>query len=104
MDAFRKIHDAARSTTSNIRALTLLAPVLAIAALFFLTACADRPSGPQAAQMSARRGPTILSSGDVVRITFRKLPELNQTQRIRSDGKINLLQIGTVKAGGKSLD
>lgn len=54
--------------------------------------------------MSARRGPTILSSGDVVRLNFRKLPELNQTQRIRSDGKVNLLQVGTVRAAGKSLD
>lgn len=102
MDAFRKIHAGARSTALRFRAFTLLAPVLA--ALCFLAACADRFAGPPATQMSARRGPTILSSGDVVRLTFRKLSELNQTQRIRSDGKINLLQIGTVKAGGKSLD
>ncbi len=48
--------------------------------------------------------PSILSSGDIVRLTFRKLPELNQTQKVRSDGRITLLQVGTVKAAGKSVD
>ena len=72
--------------------------------LVMITGCANRPTGPRAMQMSARRGPTILSSGDVVRINFRKAPDLNQTQRIRSDGQLNLLQVGSVKAGGRSLD
>lgn len=68
------------------------------------TGCADHPAGPRAMQMSAHRGPTILSSGDVVRINFHKAPDLNQTQRIRSDGQLYLLQVGSVKAAGRSLD
>jgi polysaccharide export outer membrane protein len=46
----------------------------------------------------------LISPGDTLRLTFRKLPELNQTQRVRPDGRVSLLQVGSVKAAGKSLD
>lgn len=104
MDAFRKLHAGANSSNSSFRIITLLLQALIVISLCMLSSCAHRPSGPGALQMSARRGPTIVSPGDVVRLSFRKLPDLNQTQRVRSDGKVNLLQIGTVKAAGKSLD
>jgi polysaccharide biosynthesis/export protein len=44
-----------------------------------------------------------LRSGDVVNISFSGAPELNQSQRIQTDGKINLPLIGEVQASGKSV-
>jgi polysaccharide export outer membrane protein len=45
----------------------------------------------------------ILSAGDVVRISFTAAPDFNQTQKIRSDGRISLPQVGEVTAAGKTL-
>lgn len=46
--------------------------------------------------------PVVLSPGDVVRITFTTAPELNQTQKIRSDGKLSLPNVGEVTASGRT--
>lgn len=48
-------------------------------------------------------GPVTLTPGDVVKLTFPGAPELNQSQKIQSDGKINLPMIGEVDAGGRTL-
>jgi polysaccharide biosynthesis/export protein len=45
----------------------------------------------------------ILASGDVVKLTFSAAPELNQTQKIRTDGKLSLPLVGEVDAGGKTV-
>src|SRR5438132_291438 len=45
----------------------------------------------------------ILTSGDVVKLTFSSAPELNQSQKIRVDGKLSLPLVGEVDAGGKTL-
>lgn len=45
----------------------------------------------------------ILSAGDTVKITFGGAPELNQSQKIRADGKVGLPLVGEVKAAGKTL-
>jgi polysaccharide export outer membrane protein len=47
--------------------------------------------------------PVTLSAGDVVKLTFPGAPELNQSQKIRADGKLTLPQIGEVDASGKTL-
>lgn len=44
-----------------------------------------------------------LSSGDVVKLTFPGAPELNQSQKIRADGKVNLPLVGEIDAAGKSV-
>jgi len=44
-----------------------------------------------------------LVSGDVIRITFPGAPELNQVQKIRADGKVNLPVIGEVEVAGKTI-
>ena len=44
-----------------------------------------------------------LASGDVVKLTFSSAPELNQSQKIRSDGKLSLPLVGEVDAGGKTV-
>lgn len=43
----------------------------------------------------------ILSAGDVVSVSFAGTPELDQSQKIRSDGKISLPLVGEVQAAGK---
>jgi polysaccharide export outer membrane protein len=73
--------------------------------LFSAGGCTHHTSVPPT-ELTGRRaaGPTVISQGDVIRLTFRKLPELNQTQKVRSDGRVSLLQVGSVKAAGKTLD
>jgi polysaccharide export outer membrane protein len=89
---------------SNIHPWTIKLSLL-ILALAIVSACSQQGGGPPPA-LTARKAtsPTIISQGDVIRLTFRKLQELNQTQKVRPDGWINLLQVGRVKAAGKSLD
>ena len=45
----------------------------------------------------------MLASGDVVKLTFSSAPELNQSQKIRTDGKLSLPLIGEVDASGKTV-
>lgn len=45
----------------------------------------------------------ILASGDVVKLTFSSAPELNQSQKIRADGKLSLPLVGEVDAAGKTV-
>jgi len=45
----------------------------------------------------------ILASGDVVKLTFSAAPELNQSQKVRADGKLSLPLIGEVDAAGKTV-
>jgi polysaccharide biosynthesis/export protein len=44
-----------------------------------------------------------LSSGDSIKVTFAEESDLDQTQRIRRDGKISLPLIGELTAAGKRL-
>jgi polysaccharide export outer membrane protein len=43
-----------------------------------------------------------LNPGDVVKISFPAAPELNQTQKIGTDGTLTLPLVGEVHAAGKS--
>ena len=45
----------------------------------------------------------ILASGDVIKLTFSAAPELNQSQKIRADGKLSLPLVGEVDAAGKTV-
>jgi polysaccharide biosynthesis/export protein len=60
------------------------------------------PTQPIPEQMAAPRTVTLIP-GDVVKLTFSGAPELNQSQKIRADGKINLPLIGEVDAAGKGI-
>jgi polysaccharide biosynthesis/export protein len=65
------------------------------------SACA---SGPKSAGVPVRVAPDVqtLNSGDVIRITFPTNPNLDTTQTIRRDGRINLYLIGEVKVVDKT--
>jgi polysaccharide export outer membrane protein len=65
--------------------------------------CKTPPKTVAAPDRSSPSGsrPTILASGDVVRLTFPGVPENNQSQKIRPDGKISLPMVGEVVAAGR---
>jgi polysaccharide export outer membrane protein len=44
-----------------------------------------------------------LTPGDVIKLSFTATPDMNQSQKIRADGKVSLPLIGEVTAAGKTL-
>jgi len=46
--------------------------------------------------------PGLLAAGDTIRITFTTAPELNQSEKIESDGRVSLPLVGQVYAIGKT--
>jgi polysaccharide biosynthesis/export protein len=48
------------------------------------------------------QAPNTLTVGDVVKITFPAAPELNQSQKIGTDGTLSLPLVGQVGAAGKT--
>jgi polysaccharide export outer membrane protein len=47
--------------------------------------------------------PVTLSPGDVIKLTFPSSSDLNQSQKIRADGKVSLPLVGEVTVAGKKL-
>jgi len=72
---------------------------LAALALLFCAGCAGtkNPTHPL-----VRETPNFLNVGDVIKISFPGAPELNQTQKVGTDGTLTLPLIGEVRAAGKS--
>ncbi|MGI9087620.1 MAG: polysaccharide biosynthesis/export family protein [Chthoniobacterales bacterium] len=101
--------DMDRRSTSVAWAVSGLKPgasfgpwiALILLALFALGSCQTVERGPVGEQVMPTT-PVVLTSGDVVRVTFTTAPELNQSQKIRSDGKISLPQVGEVTAAGRT--
>ena len=73
-------------------------------ALIFVSACQSPPVGPVPADRLSASGPVALVPGDVVKLTFPGAPDLNQAQKIQTDGMINLPMIGQVHAAGRSIE
>ncbi len=80
------------------RILGILGSV-AILALLFCTGCQGTP---KTTMPLIGQTPNYLNAGDEVKISFPAAPELNQTQKIGTDGSLSLPLIGEVHAGGKS--
>lgn len=81
--------------------------LLSLVAGLLATSCATRPSGASASSGSGGVPASVnvaqtLGSGDVIKITFAGAPNLDTTQQIRRDGKINLTLIGEVQASEKT--
>src|ERR1043166_494188 len=74
---------------------------VAVLASLLSVGCGSAPTIPQDAAIPSRA--VILSPGDTLKVTFAGATDLNQAQKIRTDGKINLPQIGEVKAAGKTV-
>jgi len=73
---------------------------LGVLVLLLCTGCQTPKKAPL--QLTSQT-PSYLVAGDVVRITFPAAPELNQTQKIGSDGTLSLPLIGEVPAAGKTV-
>jgi hypothetical protein len=82
-------------------ALTITAAVAALIVGLSLASCSSlkRATPEQAAAPTA----VTLVAGDVIKLTFPGAPELNQAQKIRTDGKVNLPLVGEVAASGKTV-
>ena len=65
------------------------------------TSCA--PQHPPIPDQGVAPTAVTLVSGDVIKLTFPGAAELTQTQKIRTDGKVNLPLIGEVEASGKTV-
>lgn len=72
-----------------------------------LTSGGRDASPPASSASKPRKTPdstaVTLSPGDVIKVSFQGAAELNQTQKIKADGKVNLPLIGEVLAGGKAV-
>jgi len=79
------------------RNLALMA-VIGLSVLLFV-GCQTKP---KKAPLPLAQAPTELTVGDVVRITFPAAPELNQSQKIGTDGSLSLPLVGQVHAAGKT--
>jgi len=94
-----------QSNTTAFRAgpARLLAAIL-VALAAAITGCDTMPSGVPAstkATMDAPHSEAItLREGDILKINFPGLPNLDTIQPIRRDGRLNLPLIGEVEAAG----
>ena len=79
-----------------------LAAVASLLAALALAGCAG-PLRPPLPEQAAAPPRVNLAPGDVIRLSFSGAPELNQSQKIRADGKLSLPQVGEVHAAGKTI-
>lgn len=79
--------------------------LLAGASAFALALCCSSCGQPTIPVPEQAAAPTavILVAGDVIRIAFPGAAELTQSQKIRTDGKVNLPLVGEVDAAGKTV-
>src|SRR5437879_875427 len=76
--------------------------LIKLVALLFVFCAGCAGPRPSTAPLTSRT-PTSLVAGDVVKITFPAAPELNQSQKIGTDGTLSLPLIGEVAAAGKTV-
>jgi polysaccharide export outer membrane protein len=82
--------------------LSRMLPVVAMGALFLCAGCQTHSSAQLPNQPTANT-PVTLSPGDVIKLSFPGAKELDQAQKIRTDGKVSLPLVGEVTASGKTL-
>ena len=92
---------AGRAAAGLLRIGPLVA-VIAAALVLLLCSC-QTEQGTSFPEQRTASTPVILTPGDVIKLSFPPTPDLNQTQKIQADGKVNLPLIGEVTAAGKTL-
>jgi polysaccharide export outer membrane protein len=80
----------------------ILAGIAVILTSVFLSSCELPVVNPLPEQMVPPTSVNLVR-GDVIKLTFAGAPELNQSQKIQADGKINLPLIGEVDAAGMTI-
>ncbi|HEX3446157.1 MAG TPA: polysaccharide biosynthesis/export family protein [Chthoniobacterales bacterium] len=61
-------------------------------------------TGETLPESASGQHPGVLTAGDTIRVSFTTAPELNQSQKIESDGRVSLPLIGQVYAIGKTTE
>lgn len=69
---------------------------------FLQTSCSSGPKASIASATKVTPDVQVLNPGDVIKISFPGATNLDTTQQIRRDGRVNLYMIGEVKAADKS--
>ncbi|HEV2694559.1 MAG TPA: polysaccharide biosynthesis/export family protein [Verrucomicrobiae bacterium] len=87
----------------NIKSNFCIAGLLLASALAF-TGCATNETTLPSAAGKEHTETVVLREGDSVKIDFPGSPNLDTTQQIRRDGKINLSLVGEVDAAGLTPD
>ena len=87
--------------SESLSARQWFATVCGLAIIFAFAGCQE-PAGLPPEQAAAPTA-VILVPGDVIKLTFPGAMELTQSQKIRTDGKVNLPLIGEVDASGKTV-
>lgn len=82
--------------------LSCQAWLFAVLCAFACVGCQSQTAGPIPQEWRAQT-PGALAAGDVLKFTFPGAPELNQSQKIRADGKVSVPVLGEILAGGKRL-
>jgi polysaccharide export outer membrane protein len=85
------------------KSLRLIGWCVSLGLLFICSGCSTPKKSNAAFGMPTGQSPGILATGDVVRVSFTGAPELNQSQKVGTDGKISLPIVGLVSAQGKTL-
>ena len=89
-------------TRCHKRALTSSAPIPLAYLIAAALACAGcQTQWPPLPNPPGPRTAVRLSPGDSIKVTFAEESDLDQTEKIRRDGKISLPLIGEVTAAGK---
>lgn len=88
---------------SSHRFLSFSAVGSAVFAVLLGAGCQSTDVGANLASQAAPPARVTLAPGDVVRLTFSGATELNQSQKIRADGKLSLPLIGEFDAAGKTV-
>src|SRR3954451_10480920 len=83
------------------KTLTFIGNGAALAFVFSIASC--QSNHPPTEEQRVAPSAVTLVAGDVIKLTFPGAPELNQSQKIRTDGKVNLPLIGEVPASGKTV-
>ena len=91
-----------RATGMMQNSRSLIGCGLMVGVALFCGSCSTASHGPLPNQPSVNT-PVVLSAGDVIKLSFPGSNELNQSQKIRTDGKVSLPLIGEVTAAGKTV-
>jgi len=92
-----RTHFAARTGIDSVGKKLIFFSLIGLSVLLF--GCqSSKPTAP----LPLAQAPSALTVGDVVKITFPAAPELNQSQKIGTDGTLSLPLVGQVGAAGKT--
>jgi polysaccharide biosynthesis/export protein len=75
--------------------------ILAMSSILVFAGC-QTYTGETLPESASGQHPGVLSAGDTIRVSFTTAPELNQSEKIESNGTVSLPLIGQVYAIGKT--